>query len=105
MKLPKSYMTDQARAQAKAIDAMEWYNQESHAATEAGDDDASQQWSWRMELPLDVLLVLRERHGAAWMKNNVEGDWQARRVWGHQWHELSLAELQSTPAYVTNYAT
>lgn len=98
--LPKSYLDDDARREAQAESAVCWYEQESDAAEEAGDEDAALRWSYLTgNLPADVLLSLYRQNGAEWMRTNVPADSEARRIWGHDWLERSPKELLNHPAY------
>ncbi|HEY0123593.1 MAG TPA: hypothetical protein VGC14_17885 [Rhizobium sp.] len=98
--LPKSYLGDDARRAAQAEGAVHWYEQESDAAEEAGDEEAALLWSYLTgNLPADVLLSLYRRHGTEWMRANVPADWEARRIWGHDWLDRSPKELLNHPAY------
>lgn len=98
--LPKSYLEDHARLEAQAESALHWYEHESDAAGEAGDSEAAEQWSYLTgHLPADVLLSLYRQNGAEWMRTNVPADWEARRIWGHDWLERSPKDLLNHPAY------
>lgn len=51
------------------------------------------------DLPADVLLSLYRENGAEWMRANVPADWEARRIWGHDWLEHSPKDLLNHSAY------
>lgn len=98
--LPKSYLDDDTRREAQAESAVRWYERESEAAEESGDSEASRLWGYLTgDLPADVLLSLYRQNGAEWMPANVPADWEARRIWGHDWLERSPKDLLNHPAY------
>ncbi|MDR2212811.1 MAG: hypothetical protein LBE21_04220 [Pseudomonadales bacterium] len=103
MKPLKSYLNEAQRHAAQALSAFDWYQEEAEAARMAGDEETEWLWILRTpEVPADVLLSLYKLHGAQWMRDNAPADWEARRIWGHDWLERDYDELLNAPAYNLN---
>ena len=85
--LPKSYMTDAERAEIRAEGLSETFIclEESTAADNAGDDDASWAWLARAELPAHTLAFLKSQYGPQFIRDLGFCTKNADAAYGPNW--------------------
>jgi hypothetical protein len=86
---PKSYMTDDERAERRAGGMSEnaILMAESRAADRAGDDKAAWAWLALAELPAHSLAYLKERRGADFIRSHGFNTADADAAYGQGWLE------------------
>lgn len=84
---PKSYMTDEERAERRAGGMSEnaILMAESRAAARAGDEETAWEWLALAELPAHSLAYLKVRHGADFIRSRGFRTDQADAAYGQDW--------------------